>query len=390
MNLGRNRHDRHSPFTVPRVHQGLQLPDQEPRYLRQRSQRRRIFFLVMAALLLWSGWDSMVEWVQRQSTTQPVESMVIPPAFRHETAQPTANLPFHDLDTPVVPPPTVSPPSAAPSPPVRVQEDAPYQERSSAAVVPVSNPVTSNPVTSNPVSNVPASEAASVASSLSRRKCTATTSGSEPAGLLVSVAKGDYLLKNLKKGAEATEVGLFLKAAGLERAIIKEPFAIQTGEVTVAEFQEFVQAVQQWPDGPDKQEVLMHIGPPNRWLQANPAQSQLHPVSWEAAQDYLVWLNRGTGCQYQLPSREQWAAAVLSLASKSPSAPLLHSLLRGVREWSTTRCPGGYVLLGEEDNVATGDIGRSSCMPAMVPIAGFRVVLEQSVPQSVVPQSAGG
>ncbi|MBF0159496.1 MAG: SUMF1/EgtB/PvdO family nonheme iron enzyme, partial [Magnetococcales bacterium] len=368
-----------SPIVTPRMRQqGSQLPDQEPRYLRQRHQRRRIFFTAMALLLLWLSWDSMVEWLQRQSTPQSVEPVVIPPAFRQEADLPKTNLPFYDPEPApvkeVAQQAETMPVAVTPTPPA-VVPTAP-QQPAQPAVQEIKPAVAEPPLPAAPAEPVPIGATQAVP----WQKCLIKTSAAARPQLM-AIDKGDYGPKNLKKEAGTTETALFLKAMALERVTIKEPFLIQTHEVTQTEFQEFVQAVQQWPDGPDKQEIQLHIGLASRWLQIDPAQPQLRSVSWEAAQDYVLWLNRTTGCTYHLPSREQWAAAVMATHGKTAERATWHSLLRGVREWSITRCPGGYALLGEEESVSTSDIGRSSCMPAMIPMAGFRVVLEPPMSQ---------
>jgi formylglycine-generating enzyme required for sulfatase activity len=195
--------------------------------------------------------------------------------------------------------------------------------------------------------------------------------------VMIQIDKGNYVLKKTSHRARITPL---LQAAGVADVVVTEPFLIQSREVTVDAFRVFVNAVAGWPEGPDKQRVQMYIG--TQWGRAHQSvQERMEGgarvamgLSREAAEEYVAWLSQTTGCAYRLPTREQWGAAVMSgVAAEDPQ--FLDALLHGAREWSNSRCPGGYVLLGEDPEASTADVARTRCMPAMLPVAGFRVLL---------------
>ncbi|MBF0190622.1 MAG: SUMF1/EgtB/PvdO family nonheme iron enzyme [Magnetococcales bacterium] len=199
---------------------------------------------------------------------------------------------------------------------------------------------------------------------------------------LLPVPAGEYRLH-----ANSQELKPFLAPHGLNRIQIKEPFLIEKHEVTLKAFRRYVAVVDKMSAGADKDRLKAHIG-----LHWNKDESETAPVkgiSWEAAWDYTDWLGRETGCAYGLPSREQWGASVLLLdggrenASKAGilSGESLKRLLWGVREWTVTPCAGGYYLVGEDDFVPLPEVRSATCMPAMLSVAGFRVVLKAAASQ---------
>ncbi|MBF0270495.1 MAG: SUMF1/EgtB/PvdO family nonheme iron enzyme [Magnetococcales bacterium] len=199
---------------------------------------------------------------------------------------------------------------------------------------------------------------------------------------LLPVPAGEYRLH-----ANSQEIKPFLAPHGLNKIQIKEPFLIEKNEVTLKAFRRYVAVVDKMSAGADKERLKAHIG-----LHWNKDESETTPVkgiSWEAAWDYTDWLGRETGCAYGLPSREQWGAAVLLLdgaketASKAGilSGESLKRLLWGVREWTVTPCAGGYYLVGEDDFVPLPEVRSATCMPAMLSVAGFRVVLKAAASQ---------
>jgi len=95
---------------------------------------------------------------------------------------------------------------------------------------------------------------------------------------------------------------------------IAAPFAIGRHEVTVAEFERFVDATGYsvgsscWTV--DGHEVGVRWG--FHWRNPGFGQSGRHPVacvSWNDAQAYAAWLSRETGKEYRLPSESEWEYA---------------------------------------------------------------------------------
>ncbi|MBF0369209.1 MAG: SUMF1/EgtB/PvdO family nonheme iron enzyme [Magnetococcales bacterium] len=177
-------------------------------------------------------------------------------------------------------------------------------------------------------------------------------------------------------GDHANGLSPYLKPHGLERVHTETPFLIQRHEVTREQFKRYVDFVGRLPDGSQKSERLLRIG--RQWQGHDTGSQNVSGVSWEGAWDYTDWLSQQTGCEYRLPSREEWGAAVIHHFNDNPSMGRntpLDRLLRGVREWSRSSCPSGYYLLGEDDWTAMPNVGQLVCMPQSLAVAGFRVVL---------------
>ena len=194
---------------------------------------------------------------------------------------------------------------------------------------------------------------------------------------LVTIPAGVYSLP-----AEAKQIAPFLEGQQLASIVIEKSFLMQKAEVTQAQFQRYVNFVQGLAKGTDRDQLAMRLG--LVWNKGNKNTPLLNGLSWEAAWDYAQWLSQQTGCNYQLPSREEWAAAVIffhGLAAFPESAAQgkkpLASLLGGVREWTRSQCDMGYHLVGEDDWIEAQQVGREICLPAMVAVAGFRVVLQE-------------
>ncbi|GAB0056390.1 hypothetical protein SIID45300_00696 [Candidatus Magnetaquicoccaceae bacterium FCR-1] len=198
---------------------------------------------------------------------------------------------------------------------------------------------------------------------------------------LLPVPAGEYRLRN-----NSQELKPFLAPHGLSKIQIKEPFLIEKHEVTLKAFRRYLAAVEKMPAGAERDRLKAHIG--MHWNKDEAETASVKGLSWEAAQDYAEWLGRQTGCAYALPTREQWGAAALLLdgaretVSKAGvlSSESLRRLLWGVREWSATPCAGGYFIVGEDDFVPLPEVRSATCMPAMLSVAGFRVVLKASTP----------
>ncbi len=194
---------------------------------------------------------------------------------------------------------------------------------------------------------------------------------------LLPVPVGDYRLS-----ANAQELKPFLAPHGLSKIQIKEPFLIEKNEVTLKAFRRYVASVEQMAPGETRERLKAHIG--LHWNKDEAETTPVKGVSWEGATDYAEWLGHQTGCAYALPTREQWGAAALLLdgarenRSKAGilSGEVLKRLLWGVREWSATPCAGGYYLVGEDDFVPLPEVRSATCMPAMLSVAGFRVVIK--------------
>ncbi|MBF0156955.1 MAG: SUMF1/EgtB/PvdO family nonheme iron enzyme [Magnetococcales bacterium] len=202
---------------------------------------------------------------------------------------------------------------------------------------------------------------------------------------LIEIPAGEYALPG-----ENPDLAPFFKAPGLNPVRVEKPFLLQTGEVTVREFQRYVDAIERMQDKDERSRLLDRIG--LLWKkQSTQEGAGIRGVSWEAAEDFAAWLAQQTGCNYRLPLQTEWAAAVLHLESLDPvvpsrSEPIPHGplgiLLWGAREWTGTPCPEGYLLVGEDDWVQPASVTGESCMPAPLSVGGFRVILE--------PENRGG
>ncbi|OSM06985.1 hypothetical protein MAIT1_00117 [Magnetofaba australis IT-1] len=209
---------------------------------------------------------------------------------------------------------------------------------------------------------------------------------------MMRVEAGEYLLPTDENGRELM---LHLKPLGMTRVTQEQPFLLQRSEVTIEQFGWFVKAINDMSDGPRKEQLLAIIG--LHWDKTDPknlskegyyggsASPAARAISREGARAFIDWLNERTGCRYHLPTRNQWAAAVISqhLASGQPASAaeandggVLGGLLRGVREWSDTGCANGFFLLGHDQWTTEPNVGVSACMPGMLSVAGFRLARE--------------
>lgn len=205
---------------------------------------------------------------------------------------------------------------------------------------------------------------------------------------LVALEGGSYYPSLLKIPANTyqfpalgTTLSAFLHLANGQDMVTAAPFLIQAQEVTLDEFKKYAQFVEHLADAKEKDRLKTRLG--LQWERGDQQSSSVSGVSWEAAQDYAQWLSQRTGCTYDLPSKDQWAAAAIFLHSQTnvpldganmPEGPL-KNLLWGVREWSRSPCETGYYLLGEDDWTMPSKDSKDICMPAMFSVAGFRLVL---------------
>jgi hypothetical protein len=174
----------------------------------------------------------------------------------------------------------------------------------------------------------------------------------------------------------------FLNPQRLGDVHLPESILIQEQPVSSTLFKQYVEAVEGMPDGEEKEEKRSHIG--MFWNKKESVSPAVRGISLEAALDFNRWLSQKTGCDFQIPSREEWAAAVIHLFQSGVSLPKpsdgfdatpLKSLLQGGSEWTRSPCPMGYYLVGEEDWGATIRDGHPSCMPNLFSVAGFRTVI---------------
>lgn len=169
--------------------------------------------------------------------------------------------------------------------------------------------------------------------------------------------------------------------------IIDKKFLIQTGEVTVAEFRRFVKSLSK-----KERESLGKSWEQDDENELYPDNFPVSNVSLDIANQYAKWLSKQTGCNLQLPTYEQWAAAVIVYRENQTRQLLelqpinIHNqmpdyLLFNRGEWSRTPCnyDGGEILtLGydHEPNYSITDFARPRCDPDWDNSIGFRLVKE--------------
>jgi hypothetical protein len=200
-------------------------------------------------------------------------------------------------------------------------------------------------------------------------------------GNMAPVSSGTYDIEDYPS------VTTFLASIGKAQIIIEKDFLIQTGEVTVAEFRRFVESgwLSQdeienlgtaWEDGKDEHDKSYRDNSP------------VSRVPWEIANQYAQWMSKQTGCHLQLPTQEQWAAAVMSYPDQTKQLSRLQDvdtqkktpdhLLFNREEWSITPCKGkyyktlGYNYYGIYNNIYK--LRCSSLSGSM--FVGFRLVKE--------------
>jgi formylglycine-generating enzyme required for sulfatase activity len=102
-----------------------------------------------------------------------------------------------------------------------------------------------------------------------------------------------------------------------------QPFEISQHEVTVGQFEHFVEATKYQTDAEvesrgcvyqdlDKPGDPFLMKPEYNWRNPGFEQDESHPVtciSWSDTQAYLTWLNQETDGQYRLPSEAEWEFA---------------------------------------------------------------------------------
>lgn len=187
----------------------------------------------------------------------------------------------------------------------------------------------------------------------------------------------------------------FLKPQRLSEVVIDRPFLIQNQKISRALFEEYVDFVEKLPDPNERERLETRMGV--TWKSEENNATLIQGISWEAAWDFSNWLSQRTGCRYEVPSREEWAAAVIHLHSQRTGdvdirndAGQLRSLLWENREWTRSECPMGHYLVGAEEWIGQESAGQEVCMPSLFAVAGFRMVLTPSAAAHAAPAGNSG
>ncbi len=199
---------------------------------------------------------------------------------------------------------------------------------------------------------------------------------------LIEIPAGNYNLP-----MDASPLTPFLQFYRKPHFVLEKSFLVQSREVDQEQFRRYADEVERLQDFNEKQRLRLRMG--EHWGHSDVQDSLVRHISWEGAMDYAQWFSKKTGCDYRLPYREEWAVAAIYLNSLGKSVidgsidaeGVVKSILFGTREWSQSPCPDGYHILGGDDWVATADDRKEICMPAILAMAGFRLVLNPpSVP----------
>ena len=178
--------------------------------------------------------------------------------------------------------------------------------------------------------------------------------------------------------------------------VLQNSVLLQNKEVDREQLKHYADAIDRLQDFDEKERLRLRLG--SHWDHNDVQDSLVRHITWEGAWDYSQWLSRKTGCDYRLPSRDEWAAAAIFLTAQGQApvnaqvnAPVnaqvnggmtaeevAKNVLLGAREWSQSPCPDGYFLLGGDDWTASADDKKEICMPAILAMAGFRLVLNPS------------
>ena len=195
---------------------------------------------------------------------------------------------------------------------------------------------------------------------------------------LIVIPPGTYTLPSHASGLYA-----FLEPYEMAQVTTEKPFLIQNQKMSRLLFEHYAEFVDNMPPGDERDRRQSRLG--LLWDQGGQTTPAVQGVSWEAATDFSLWLTEKTGCAYGIPSREEWMAAILHLYKTGEQIPKpgsnfsltpLGDLLRGGREWTQSPCSDGYYLVGEESWVSGADTHRAICMPPLLSVAGFRLVLD--------------
>ena len=134
---------------------------------------------------------------------------------------------------------------------------------------------------------------------------------------MVAIKPGRFTM-----GSPSSEEGRFPDEGPRHRVTIPHPFALSQCEITVGQFQQFVDetghvtsAEQADSKGcyvwnTEKTDYVQEKG--RSWRNPGFNQSPRHPVvcvSWDDAQRYVDWLSKRTGAVYRLPTEAEWEYA---------------------------------------------------------------------------------
>lgn len=204
------------------------------------------------------------------------------------------------------------------------------------------------------------------------------TAGEKTEPAMIKIPAGTYPMPH-----HTSRLSLFLKPYNMETITIDSTFLLQEQKVTYRQFKRYADFVKNLSPGEEKERRQLHLG--LLWKRQTSATSAVQGVSWEAAVDYSHWLSQKTGCHYTIPSRKEWAAAIIHLYNTGEDLPKpnstfgltpLKSLLRDGREWTRSSCAMGYYLVGEDNWVSEFNSNQAVCMPPLFSVSGFRVALD--------------
>ncbi len=176
----------------------------------------------------------------------------------------------------------------------------------------------------------------------------------------------------------------FLGAMQMESVVIDKVFSFQVGEVTVGEFKQYVNSL----DDQDKE----RIG--DLWKQdiRGNSYSNSRPVDYISRRDaieYARWLSSKHGLEFGLPTYTQWVAAIIAYAEVNPILDSINNepmeklrtkpdhLIGNLREWSSESCGSNkYHLLGEDYMADMESLGELPCLKDSRKLkgTGFRLI----------------
>jgi formylglycine-generating enzyme required for sulfatase activity len=125
--------------------------------------------------------------------------------------------------------------------------------------------------------------------------------------LMIVLPPGDYV-QGTPTGTPGTEPF----ESPEHDVFIDNSFAASQHEVTVGEFEEFVEATGRKVEGCWRYDGAWRLDAAASWKSAVEGQTALHPascVSWDDANAYAQWLSQKTSQPYRLPSAAEWEFA---------------------------------------------------------------------------------
>ena len=184
----------------------------------------------------------------------------------------------------------------------------------------------------------------------------------------------------------------YFKQIKYKEIVIDQPFSIQSSEVSVGEFRQYLESL-------DKvaKEAVGRFWAEDLSGNSYPDNRPVDYISREEAVDYANWLSRRNGWDMKLPTVRQWVASVIVygedepiLASEdnTPYADLRSMpdhLIGNLREWSSEQCGDKkHLLLGEDYMTNKEALGELPCVndSGKWKGAGFRLVRSESITQT--------